>query len=289
MKHFIKSIFLLILQYFCCALSSETLSVLDKEILRTKQYEIRRKIDERSKELEKLDKEKYDGLYGNNQVAPIYDGVCDFDQFSKNKYRIMWILKEAYDDVKDGKAFGGGWFITDGNDSGDFDYVSGTWKRIAQVSYGIQNKEKKFEKLPKVNSRIRGDSEYGKLLKSIVYINTNKMPGLTTSSNYTIQKNFYFWKSILKEQAQLYKPDVVIFGGTYDFYQYNFSEVFGVNPASPGDMQKYKNAACKGAFVDSNNCLYIDAYHPGYFILSDEEYFNGIMEIVKKWKNKKIK
>lgn len=236
-----------------------------------------------------IDEKAVSENYDFNTIAPIYDGIGDFDEFSKNKYRVMWILKEAYDDEKDGKPAGGGWFITGGNSSGDFDYVSKSWQRIAQTTYAIQKNEKDFSKLPKIESSLKGDSEYGRLLKSIIYINTNKMPGLTTSDNYDIQQKFYIWKPILKEQIQLYKPDIVIFGGTYEFYKYSFSDIFGEKSATPYEIEKFKNKACHGAFVGKNNRLYIDAYHPGYFMINQKDYFNGIIEIVEKWKSSKIK
>lgn len=158
-----------------------------------------------------------------------------------------------------------------------------------QVTYGIQKKETDFSKLPPIKKDVQGDSEYGKIFKSIIYINTNKMPGPKTSKDSDIQQKFFVWKPILKEQIELYDFDIVIFGGTYKFYEHDFSDIFKVKPPSSSKIEKFKNKACHGAFVDKDNKLYIDAYHPSYWTVKDEAYFNGIIEIVKKWEKKKMK
>jgi len=43
-------------------------------------------------------------------ISPICDGIINIEQYLKSKYKILWILKEPYDEFdKDGKPCGGGW------------------------------------------------------------------------------------------------------------------------------------------------------------------------------------
>ena len=37
--------------------------------------------------------------YNPENVEPVYDGVVDIERYLKSSPRVMWILKEAYDDV----------------------------------------------------------------------------------------------------------------------------------------------------------------------------------------------
>jgi len=47
-------------------------------------------------------------------IEPIYDGVYDVEKYLASSPRIMWILKEPYDDfTSEGKPTGGGWAIYD--------------------------------------------------------------------------------------------------------------------------------------------------------------------------------
>ena len=46
------------------------------------------------------------------KIAPIYDGVVDAEAYLAAKPKIMWILKEPYDDFDaEGMPAGGGWTI----------------------------------------------------------------------------------------------------------------------------------------------------------------------------------
>ncbi len=48
--------------------------------------------------------------YDSAKVEPIYDGVVDAEAYLASKPRIMWILKEPYDDFDaKGHPQGGGW------------------------------------------------------------------------------------------------------------------------------------------------------------------------------------
>ena len=50
--------------------------------------------------------------YNAENIKPIYDGVCDLEGYLKSEIKVMWMLKEAYDDFDEsGMPKGGGWEI----------------------------------------------------------------------------------------------------------------------------------------------------------------------------------
>ena len=231
-------------------------------------------------------------LFSEQKIAPIYDGVADINEFLKRNYRVMFILKEGYDDWdEDGNPKGGGWMMTEGFDDGHYEIGSRnqTWKRILQVSYGIFNREQNFSKIPKVPSTFYTYDEFGKIIRSIIYINTSKMPAQTLSSNYDVQQKFYVWKEIIREQINLYEPDIIIFGGTYTFYKNSFRELFGTKAPSDNEMKVYGDGRCvKGAFKDEKNRLFIIACHPSNRVKS-ATYFGDIIHAVEDWKKDRLK
>lgn len=46
-----------------------------------------------------------------DKIAPITDGIADFEAYLASSPRVAWILKEPYDEVRDGTIAGGGWSI----------------------------------------------------------------------------------------------------------------------------------------------------------------------------------
>lgn len=77
----------------------EKSELLSPDKIRSGQELIKSKIFERAKKLE----------LSNDGLEPLPDGVADIEGYCKSSPRIMWILKQPYDDMKDGKPFGGGW------------------------------------------------------------------------------------------------------------------------------------------------------------------------------------
>lgn len=56
------------------------------------------------------------------------------------------------------------------------------------------------------------------ILKQIAYININKMQAFTNSSQSPIECYYQTWRHILLKQIKLYKPNVIIFGSTIDYF-----------------------------------------------------------------------
>ena len=154
--------------------------------------------------------------YDPKKVEPIYDGVVDAEGYLSTKPKVLWILKEPYDDFDaDGKPQGGGWTMFK-----DFDKegrLAATLNRnaalrnVTYASYAILKGIDSYAELPWITDK---PQEYEKAIKSIAYCNIGKIPGQTTTSTAWLKKIASEWKDILFEQIDLYDPDVIIVCGT---------------------------------------------------------------------------
>ena len=177
-----------------------------------------------AKEQKRL-RDKIDEIANNHRLGvgdafPIYDGVFAPAEYLNSKLRVAWVLKEAYDDFDEsGDPIGGGWSIGKClNKSNVWD--SRTWRTMAYVMYGFNNGCLR-DKMDNEDRR-----EMIKTLKSIAYINLSKMPGRKSSSMSDIQYNYNeYWKELIAEQLQIYAPEVIIFGYTFDVMKEEFPNV----------------------------------------------------------------
>ena len=154
--------------------------------------------------------------YDPAKVEPIYDGVVDAEAYLAAKPKVLWILKEPYDDFDaEGMPAGGGWTMF--KDFGEGDTLAKAVNRnaalrnVAYASYAIQNGIGTYAELPWITDK---PQEYEKAVRSIAYVNIGKMPGDTTTSDAHLSKLYQDWKDILFAQIDLYDPDVIIVCGT---------------------------------------------------------------------------
>jgi len=214
----------------------------------------------------------------NNGLEPIYDGVGNIDTYLHSPLKIMWLLKESYDQDKKGNRGTGNWSIYEAvqNDTA-WSYLS--FQRMAYVLYGYNNHIYcEGKDMPK----IRNHREMVKDLANIAYININKLPGGTTSDDSHIARCYKEWKNIIGKQIEVYNPDVIILGGTEkfldfknEFVQCEHYENTGVNPKLDSKIYKWGNR------------WIISVYHPGY-MMSTEVYVDLIIDSLK-YVNEQIK
>lgn len=226
--------------------------------LKAKQQAMCGKMDQRAIEL------GYD-----DDIAPVYDGVHDFEGYLDSKLKIMWVMKEPYDDrTEDGQPKGGGFDMT------DFTLKLPMFRTMAQIIYGIIN-EKYFDNIPEP------DEEMLNLLQTTAYINICKMPGLSTSHISALRKKMLDWQDILHEQVEdTYNPDIIILGNTYE----NLMEGhLGDNPKTDWIGE----ASCPGitaVFKTKSGRVIVDAFHPSPMRkcskheITDEVYINTIIK-----------
>jgi len=213
----------------------------------------------------------------NPEIEPITDGIIDLERYLKAKYKILWILKEPYDEIDENdEPYGGGWNISEGllpkMSFCEFTGGKRTFKPMIYVSWGILNDFCCYNDM----SDVEEEPTMLEALKSVAYINVKKLPGLTRSHNPAIESAYEDHKDILHKQIEVIDADIIIGGSTlYNFYSY-----LGI---SRGEMQRNESVH----FMAKGNKLYVDAYHPAQRTsstgLSMEHYCDGIILAVKQW------
>ena len=230
---------------------------------------------EQDKELEKEINEFAEkaGLK-NDSVWPVTDGIFSAESWLNSPLKVMWILKESYDDFVDGKPAGGGWSIPkDGfNNPLKFASSSRTMKTLTYTSYGILN-NKKWDEI----HWLEDEPAVADCLKQIAYINLSKIPADTTTSMAGLGKKFEIWKPIVIKQIAVYNPDVLIFGNTFQFLE---KDLFKGKEIPHKDYDGFYAYNFEGK-------LYIWAFHPGAR-MKQEKYVNTIVQIVNDWKHGKL-
>ena len=207
-----------------------------------------------------------------NGVSPIYDGVGDIKAYLNAPIKIMWLLKESYDQDKSGNKGSGDWSIYEAfNTETAWSYL--TFQRIAYTLYGFLHSEY-YENIPAV----KNNREMVRLLNEIAYINISKMPGETRSNDSSISRYYTIWKELINKQIEVYNPDVIIFGGTKRFFEFKETPQLhdryynpDVNPQLTSEIYKYKNR------------WLISVYHPSYR-MSTEVYVDLIIDSLKEIK-----
>ena len=103
------------------------------------------------------------------KVEPIYDGVVDAEAYFATKPKIMWILKEPYDDFDaEGMPAGGGWTMF--KDFGEGDTLAKAVNRnaalrnVTYASHAILNGIGSYAELPWITDN---PEAYEKTIRSI--------------------------------------------------------------------------------------------------------------------------
>jgi hypothetical protein len=233
--------------------------------------DLKNKIDE----INKLVNEKI--VSDVEDTYPITDGIIDIEKYFNAKYKILWILKEPYDEFDDeGKPFGGGWGLDEAirpkQSIHEFTGGRPTFKPMIYTSWGILNDFCLWDDMDNVE---RAPTMLD-ALKSIAYINVKKLPGYTTSHHTVIEYAYHQHKEILLKQIEYYNPDIIIGGSTL----YNFYQDLGIS-------RELLQSNDSVNYIIKDNKIFIEAYHPaqrsGTTGVSQEKYCNDIINSVKIW------
>lgn len=206
------------------------------------------------------------GLW-TEDVGPIRDGVADIEAYQQSSPKVMWVLKEPYDDFKeDGSPYGGNYTLMEDlkkNRNAQLGTMPLTIQRVIYTTYGI------FTDYEYDDMGWYYEPETYKYLFQIAYINLSKMPGGTKSGSMTTK--YQIWRDIVLKQFDLYKPDVMIFGHTFQ----DVKDDLGVR-----DEDRILTGNGWVDIYRKDNRLYVDAYHPG-FPGSNRMYVNTIAQNVR--------
>lgn len=219
----------------------------------------------------------------DGDVEPIYDGVCDTEKYLGLKTKIMWILKEPYDDFnEDGSPYGGGWSIPDlfGDDEHmckKDGWKQKSWQPIIYAMYGFYN-ELYWDDM----NYIRDQKNMTQILKQIAYINISKMPNRKQSDDGYIVSCYEQWKEILFKQIELYNPDVIIFGNTFKYFRNDLGICNDTN------KEPYSDNGITHAYLKENKTqLYLDVYHPAQTQCSREKYVDSIIRAINEFNHQR--
>ena len=209
-------------------------------------------------DIEEFNNKIYD-IY-KNETTIIVDGIIDVDSYNSSNKKILWILKEPYGE----DAFNYSKYIKGFQFGKSFPTSGAMWAKITYVNYGILNNYQMWNEF----KTLYEDEDVFKALKNCALINLKKIPGKTRSDNNEIMNSYKLYKDLVHEQISFINPIIVICGGTFRLLDYPFEKANSINGKN---LIGYKY----------DNKIFIDAYHPSYFIKKQEEYCDEIITMCR--------
>ena len=204
----------------------------------------------------------------NDNIEPITDGVCDACKFLQSSPRIAVVLKEPYDDFKDGQPYGGGYSIVRDCFKKPDARLNKTWQPLIYCLWGAKH-GLYYDDM----DSIADDPEMVSSLQEIAYINVSKTPAYTRSSDSKIKRCYSIWKDVLHDQLNLYDPDIILFGATLKYFLQDL----------PG-LVKVRDIVSDGVFVGEEytwkDKKYISVHHPNNRIIARRNYVNAIIDAI---------
>ena len=221
------------------------------------------------KRLKQIDEEFKNTLSDKeNGRNPIRDGALNPEEYFKAPLKIMWLMKEPYDE-KNGKSDGWSFECFRTNSYKDLlkGGSKGTWRPVAYISYAVINNLRCFEDM----GGLELYPAIADSLNKIAWVNINKLP--SKNRTYTVHKDilqaYAKSKTLLNEQIELLNTDIIICGNT-------FSVVKGFNSVHKGSVGEGHHRAsyhtCEGKRI------IIGAYHPAR--KNTKMYVNNILKAI---------
>src|SRR6266487_2449747 len=143
--------------------------------------------------------------YAEGDSQPIYDGIVNPEMYLQSKQRILWVLKEPYDN---GEGYGdkrdGGWSLTEDcmNKRTDMTSRKKVFQPICYINYGIWSGVHDWGEMP----RLRNSEEIRNGLRKIAFINISKLPGLKSSPWVRIVEAYQKHRAVILDQIKTYNP-----------------------------------------------------------------------------------
>ena len=178
----------------------------------------------------------------------VKDGIVNDINWQKANKKILVILKETNDFNK----YGLNELINNNiNNSKSGIWKGLTWHNTGRIAYALLNPNSNFKE---------ADKNRKSALSYIAVMNLKKTAGKSASKKETIKKHTLKYADYIKKEINIINPDIVILGGTFDFIK----SILNLRHISD-NLYKEKN---------NDNRIYIKCYHPGYFRIKKEEYYN---------------
>ena len=218
----------------------------------------------------------------HSNVFLINDGIIEIEKYSKAKIKILWILKEP-------NSSEGGWSYQDYLTINTIEGKIGTnkntlsykiFQKILYASYGILNDFPCYSQMPSITEK-----KVYEVGEQIAYINIKKTGGGSKSQDSDISNAYRDNKEILMSQIAAYNPNVLIFGNTLGFFDKSDLKKIGWDLNNTEGVYVNDNTKNTTCYQISQDRLIIHAYHPAYWVISNDVYCTEIVEGVKLWRS----
>ncbi len=200
----------------------------------------------------------------------IEDGIANIGKYVGTWPKVLWILKEAYNEAEGGEA-GGDWSMARVLNEGKYGDDWRSLRPIACVTHAVLSGFLKYKELPSLSS----DEKIRKSTQGIAYINVSKFPGKSGSTYAPLKAVYEQYSDLLLRQIALFEPNVLIFGNTIDLFRSDLHLSKEYNKDEQRESARFKIKDDK---------LYIQAYHPSQRNTTDKVlYVNDLVAIIKKY------
>lgn len=220
------------------------------------------KLEKVSAEIDKLfDKVKDE----TGETEVVMDGIIDIPKYGNSKYKILWVLKEAYD-------ADGGYDMRKGlsNRIKTIKKTKPTFLPIIYTSYGILN-DCNWDFIPDLD---KDDQSVADIIENVAFVNVKKLPGGATTIPAELKKAYDLYGSLVRKQINDYDPDIVV-----------LCYVANLLTQDLGLTAEFENELLGTKYWIKNNKLYIRTNHPAQRG-NRKEYCEAIMNVVNVWKQK---
>lgn len=210
-------------------------------------------------------------------MEEIKDGIINNKLYKNSSPKVLWILKEGNVSEEDENTERN---ICDEIDNGQ--HIANalsipTFRKMIYATYGIFKAETEWSEIPPANNPETYD-----IFRKVGYINVNKLPGKEKSEYHIIKQAYNKYERLLINQIKEMNPNIIIFGGTLQFFTYEACVEIGFDIRKV-EKQTSNNSTCT-FYKISQEKLLINAKHPAYFKVSDKNYWAGIKDAVLNWK-----
>lgn len=224
--------------------------------------------------LQKIDERiRAEIIDSNDMVDPITDGPVNVDEYLNSGHRVLWVLREPYDETEGGVASGGGWSLTEGFlNQPDIDKRIGksnkTWFPIIYVTHGIFTGQgtrwNDLDDIPKKR-------DMAQILKKVAVVNLKKLPGLTKSDMRVVTSAYEKHRDIILEQIDALAPWIVILAGTEIE---PLKQDLGIS-----DQRGVKEGHCT-VYVNKGR-IYVAGYHPSQRSMVQQKYVDDYLQAIE--------
>lgn len=196
---------------------------------------------------------------------PVFDGVVDPVEYLKAPKRILWILKEPWEEGDDAR---GGWSITQNLLKEQTEKMAKTraFQPIIYVTFGIFNKIWKWSEM----NYIRDLPEMSSVLHQIAYINASKLPGGKTSNRSAILRAYKLSRSVILQQIKAYDPNYIL------GCEPHISQIM-TDLGVPAEEIINRGSV---SYAQVGNSMILNVYHPSRPPMTREKYIDDILSVI---------